>query len=168
MGINNKGMLHAINRIKSDPPRTIICASIAKNSSSASEADIVNDYKKAFSYLYDFVDMFTINVSCPNVEGLQHLQDVSYLSDPVDPLLDLRVCYDTYKPLLVKVSPDIPHEELDKRIIYRSEKDQRYYLMKEIEKGGVMDPKPNNNWRFVPAEWTEPAIARDRKLLFGE
>ena len=118
MGINNKGMLHAINRIKSDPPRTIICASIAKNSSSASEADIVNDYKKAFSYLYDFVDMFTINVSCPNVEGLQHLQDVSYLSDIVDPLLDLRVCYDTYKPLLVKVSPDIPHEELDEILNY--------------------------------------------------
>ena len=118
MGINNKGMLHAINRIKSDPPRTIICASIAKNSSSASEADIVNDYKKAFSYLYDFVDMFTINVSCPNVEGLQHLQDVSYLSDIVDPLLELRVCYDTYKPLLVKVSPDIPHEELDEILNY--------------------------------------------------
>ncbi|MBO6221424.1 MAG: quinone-dependent dihydroorotate dehydrogenase, partial [Bacteroidales bacterium] len=118
MGINNKGMLHAIDRIKSDPPRTIICASIAKNSSSASEADIVNDYKKAFSYLYDFVDMFTINVSCPNVEGLQHLQDVSYLSDLVDPLLDLRVCYDTYKPLLVKVSPDIPHEELDEILNY--------------------------------------------------
>lgn len=118
MGINNKGMLHAINRIKSDPPRTIICASIAKNSSSASEADIVNDYKKAFSYLYDFVNMFTINVSCPNVEGLQHLQDVSYLSDIVDPLLDLRVCYDTYKPLLVKVSPDIPHEELDEILNY--------------------------------------------------
>ena len=118
MGINNKGMLHAINRIKSDPPRTIICASIATNSSSASEADIVNDYKKAFSYLYDFVDMFTINVSCPNVEGLQHLQDVSYLSDLVDPLLDLRVCYDTYKPLLVKVSPDIPHEELDEILNY--------------------------------------------------
>ena len=118
MGINNKGMLHAIDRIKSDPPRTIICASIAKNSSSASEADIVNDYKKAFSYLYDFVDMFTINVSCPNVEGLQHLQDVSYLSDIVDPLLELRVCYDTYKPLLVKVSPDIPHEELDEILNY--------------------------------------------------
>ena len=118
MGINNKGMLHAIDRIKSDPPRTIICASIAKNSSSASEADIVNDYKKAFSYLYDFVDMFTINVSCPNVEGLQHLQDVSYLSDIVEPLLDLRVCYDTYKPLLVKVSPDIPHEELDEILNY--------------------------------------------------
>ncbi|MBQ8062060.1 MAG: quinone-dependent dihydroorotate dehydrogenase [Bacteroidales bacterium] len=118
MGINNKGMLHAIGRIKSDPPKTILCASIAKNSSSASDGDIVADYKKAFSYLYDFVDMFTINVSCPNVEGLQHLQDVSYLSDIVDPLLDLRVCYDTYRPLLVKVSPDIPHEELDEILNY--------------------------------------------------
>ena len=62
--------------------------------------------------------MFTVNVSCPNVEGLQNLQDVSYLSDVVDPLLDLRICYDTYKPLLVKVSPDIQKEELDAILKY--------------------------------------------------
>ena len=68
--------------------------------------------------MYDFVDMFTVNVSCPNVKGLQHLQDVSYLSDVIDPLLDLRVCYDSYKPLLVKVSVDIPHEELDEILDY--------------------------------------------------
>ena len=118
MGINNKGVSHAIDRLKSDPPKTIICASIAKNTSSASDDDIVSDYKKAFSYLYDFVDMFSVNVSCPNVEGLQHLQDVSYLSDIIDPLLELRVCYDTYKPLLVKVSPDIPREVLDEILGY--------------------------------------------------
>lgn len=118
MGINNKGVFHAIDRLKSDPPKTIICASIAKNTTSASDDDIVEDYKKAFSYLYDFVDMFSVNVSCPNVEGLQHLQDVSYLSDIIDPLLELRVCYDTYKPLLVKVSPDIPREELDEILGY--------------------------------------------------
>ncbi len=118
MGINNKGIFHAIDRLKSDPPKTIICASIAKNTASASDDDIVADYKKAFSYLYDFVDMFSVNVSCPNVEGLQHLQDVSYLSDIIDPLLELRVCYDTYKPLLVKVSSDIPREELDEILGY--------------------------------------------------
>ena len=118
MGINNKGVLNAIRHLQADRPRTIIAASIAKNTSSTSDADAVEDYKKAFSLLYDFVDMFTVNVSCPNVEGLQTLQDVSYLSDLVDPLLDLRVCYDTYKPLLVKVSPDIPHEELDEILNY--------------------------------------------------
>ncbi len=118
MGINNKGVDYAISRIKNAPPETILCASIAKNSTSVSESDIIADYTKAFSRLYDFVDMFTVNVSCPNVEGLQNLQDVSYLSDVVDPLLDLRICYDTYKPLLVKVSPDIQKEELDAILKY--------------------------------------------------
>jgi len=118
MGINNNGVDYAIDRIKKDPPKGIICASIAKNSASVSDNDIINDYTRAFSRLYDFVDMFTINVSCPNVEGLQNLQDVSYLSDVVDPLLDLRICYDTYKPILVKVSPDLPREELDEILNY--------------------------------------------------
>ncbi|MBR4755837.1 MAG: quinone-dependent dihydroorotate dehydrogenase, partial [Bacteroidales bacterium] len=104
MGINNKGVANAIEHIKSDPPKVILCASIAKNTGSVSEHDIAEDYRKAFSYLYDFVDMFTVNVSCPNVEGLRNLQDVSYLSDVVDPLLDLRICYDRYKPVLVKLS----------------------------------------------------------------
>ncbi|HAY17783.1 MAG TPA: quinone-dependent dihydroorotate dehydrogenase [Rikenellaceae bacterium] len=118
MGINNKGVHNAIRHIQMDHPKTIIAASIAKNSTSASDEDIIADYKKAFSYMYDFVDMFTINVSCPNVHGLQNLQDVSYLSDILDPLLDLRICYDAYKPILVKVSPDIPAEELDEILKY--------------------------------------------------
>ena len=118
MGINNKGVLNAIRHLQADRPRTIIAASIAKNTSSTSDADAVEDYKKAFSLLYDFVDMFTVNVSCPNVEGLQTLQDVSYLSDIIDPLLELRICYDSFKPILVKVSPDIQFDELDEILKY--------------------------------------------------
>ena len=33
-------------------------------------------------------------------------------------MLDLRVCYDEYRPILVKVSPDIPFEELDEILKY--------------------------------------------------
>ena len=47
-----------------------------------------------------------------------------------------------------------------------SDKDQRHYLMQEIERAGVMDPKPNHNWRFVPESWVRPAAERDRRLLF--
>ncbi|MBR1928084.1 MAG: quinone-dependent dihydroorotate dehydrogenase [Bacteroidales bacterium] len=118
MGINNKGINYAIGHIMRDKPKVILCASIAKNTSSASDKDIIGDYTRAFSRMYDFADMFTVNVSCPNVEGLRNLQDVSYLSDVVDPLLDLRICYDTYKPLLIKVSPDIPGVELDEILNY--------------------------------------------------
>ena len=60
----------------------------------------------------------------------------------------------------------IPHDSISSRIIYESERDQRYYLTKEIEKAGNVDPQPGNNWRFVPKEWTVPAIKRDKKLLF--
>ncbi len=62
----------------------------------------------------------------------------------------------------------IPHDSLPDRIIYESELDQRYYLMKEIEKAGIMNPMPNNNWKFVPESWTKQAINRDKKLLFRE
>lgn len=113
---------------------------------------------------------YEVDVTKPDGQKVRILRMSN--GQPFDEHKTYKVALNSYRgngggELLTK-GAGIPHEELDKRIIYRSEKDQRYYLMKEIEKGGVMDPKPNNNWRFVPAEWTEPAIARDRKLLFGE
>lgn len=62
----------------------------------------------------------------------------------------------------------LSHDELDKRIISRTDRDQRWYLTQEIERLGIIAPKPNNNWRFVPDEWAIPALARDRKLIFQE
>ena len=61
----------------------------------------------------------------------------------------------------------IPHDSLKGRTAYESERDQRYYLMKEIEAAGTMEPQPNSNWRFVPDNWTRQAIIRDKELLFG-
>ncbi len=81
-----------------------------------------------------------------------------------------RVAMNSYRgngggELLTK-GAGIPREQLKGRIIFESEKDQRYYLMKAIEKAGTMNPKPHNNWRFVPVEWAQPAIERDKKLIF--
>lgn len=62
----------------------------------------------------------------------------------------------------------IPHDSLKSRIVWMSERDQRYYLTQEIEKSRRVNPKANNNWRFTPETWTKPAIERDRKLIFGK
>lgn len=62
----------------------------------------------------------------------------------------------------------IPKDSLEGRITYRSEKDQRFYMMEEIERMGTVTPKANGNWRFVPDEWARPAIERDRMLIFGK
>ena len=62
--------------------------------------------------------MFVINISCPNVVGLTHLQDISFLSEIIDKLLALRLYYDEYRPILLKVSPDLSHAQLDEIIDY--------------------------------------------------
>ena len=116
-GINNKGVKNAVEHLKKDRPNVIVAANISKNTTSINE-DAAKDYETSFALLYDFVDMFVVNVSCPNVVGLTALQDISFLSDIVDRLLDLRRYYDTYRPILLKVSPDLSTEQLDDIIDY--------------------------------------------------
>ena len=117
MGINNKVVKHAVEHLKRVKPRVLVAGNISKNTSSIND-DAAKDYESAFAMLYDFVDMFVINLSCPNVSGLSDLQDVSSLSEIVDKLLNLRMYFDEYRPILIKVSPDISHQQLDEIIDY--------------------------------------------------
>ena len=116
-GINNKGVKNAVEHLKKERPEVLVAANISKNTTSINE-DAAKDYETSFALLYDFVDMFVVNVSCPNVVGLTALQDISFLSDIVDRLLDLRRYYDTYRPILLKVSPDLSGEQMDDIIDY--------------------------------------------------
>ena len=90
--------------------------------------------------------------------------------DPFDETKWYKVAMNSYRgngggELLTR-GAGIPLDEIKNRIIFQSEKDQRYYLMQEIEKAGRLIPKAHGNWRFVPDEWAKPAIERDRALLF--
>lgn len=60
----------------------------------------------------------------------------------------------------------IAHEELPKRIVYSTDRDMRYYLLKYIKEKGVVSPRKLNQWRFVPEEYVSPAVKRDYKILF--
>ncbi len=112
MGINNNGVRYAVNYIKKHRPNCIIGGNISKNSDVPNE-NAASNYEKSFALLYDFVDYFTINVSCPNVQNLDKMQDISFLSELIDRLLSLRNYYDDYRPILIKLSPDIPKQQLD-------------------------------------------------------
>ena len=60
----------------------------------------------------------------------------------------------------------IERNKIKERIVFESDDDIRYYLLKKIEKEKVITPKPNNNWKFVPLKWTRKAIKRDKELIF--
>lgn len=117
MGINNKGIANAIANLNKEHPEVIIAGNIAPNSASQGE-QVAEDYKAAFSLLYDFVDMFVVNISCPNVVGLTSLQDTSALSDFMDNILNMRTGLDVYKPILLKLSPDLTHTKIDEILDY--------------------------------------------------
>ena len=114
----NRGVRYAIDRIQARRPDCILSANITYDVTSRKDDEISNDYQKAFSLLYDFVDMFTISVSRPNADGLLEVQDRNSLADIIDPLLELRLCYEQYKPIVIKISPDTPLEQLDEMIDY--------------------------------------------------
>ena len=68
---------------------------------------------------------------------------------------------------LLTLGAGIPQDSLYNRVIFHTDRDQRYYLTNEIKRMGVINPKPNNNWKFVPENWVKPALERDRQQLFG-
>ena len=111
---------------------------------------------------------YEVDVTKPDGEKVRILRMSN--GEPFDETKWYNVAMNSYRgngggELLTK-GAGIPREELKNRIIYQSERDQRHYLTQEIEKAGRMNPQAHHNWRFVPEEWTLPAIERDRKLLF--
>lgn len=115
MGINNKGVKYTVSKLKDQKPRVIVGGNIIKSTTSSNDQAPL-DYEKSFAQLYDFVDYFVVNVSCPNVKGVTKLQDITSLSEIVDKLTTLRKYFDDYRPILLKVSPDLTYEQLDEII----------------------------------------------------
>lgn len=113
---------------------------------------------------------YEVDVTKPNGEKVRILQMTN--GEPFDESKWYKVAINSYRANgggeLLTLGAGIPHDELENRVIWRSDRDQRYYLMKEIEKKGVIDAKPNNNWKFVPEDWAKPAAERDRALLFKD
>lgn len=66
---------------------------------------------------------------------------------------------------LLTLGAGIPWDQLQSRILASTEKDIRYYIMRHIEKAKNIKPKALNNWKFVPENWVQPALEREKKLL---
>ena len=112
---------------------------------------------------------YEVDVTKPDGQKVRVLRMSN--GDPFDESKWYRVAMNSYRgngggELLTK-GAGIPHNEIPSRIVFQSEKDERFYLMQHIQKIGRLSPKARNNWHFVPREWTDAAIERDKALIFG-
>lgn len=114
MGFNNDGaavIAERIRRFKEKKTDVIIGGNIGKNKTTPNER-AWEDYEKCFVALYDVVDYFVVNVSSPNTPGLRDLQRKDSLKQIITHLQKLRTGRKTYKPILLKIAPDLDDADL--------------------------------------------------------
>ena len=115
MGFNNEGVEAAVARLERFRPtsKLIIGGNIGKNKDTPNER-AVEDYLYCFHQLRALVDYFVINVSSPNTPDLRALQERDSLLKILNPLQAAnRDGAKPYRPLLVKIAPDLTFKQLD-------------------------------------------------------
>ena len=113
---------------------------------------------------------YEVDLTKPNGQKVKILRMSN--GEPFDEKKEYKVVMNSYRANgggeLLTLGAGIPKDELEKRVVWQTELDQRHYLTEEIRKMGTVDPQPNHNWKFVPEDWVKPALERDRKILFGK
>lgn len=116
MGFNNHGADAAARKLAQKRPKELVLGgNIGKNTQTPNE-DAVADYEAVFRAIYNGVDYFVVNVSCPNITDLHKLQDQDSLEAILGRILDIRSDMDTRKPVLLKISPDLNEKQLDETL----------------------------------------------------
>ncbi len=115
MGFNNLGAEEVIKNLKKRKTRIIIGGNLGKNTLTPNN-QAVNDYIFTFNKLYEYVDYFVVNVSCPNISDLLELQDKDYLLEILKSLMNERSKRESAKPILLKISPDLNFKQIDEVI----------------------------------------------------
>ena len=115
MGFNNKGVEYLVNNVRKSKRDCIIGINIGKNRDTPLE-NAVDDYASAFEQVYPYADYITVNISSPNTPGLRELQHGEELNRLLQTLkqrqTQLKEQHNSYKPLLIKIAPDLEDEEI--------------------------------------------------------
>lgn len=113
MGFPNKGLTSVISKLKKIKKQQPLFINIGKNRNTSLDQSI-EDYKKALISLYDFADVFVINISSPNTKHLKSLSSPQLLKPFLKSLQqtskDMEQQTGKKIPLILKLSPDETQE----------------------------------------------------------
>ena len=113
IGLSNRGLETAIRHLRRPHGGVIVGCNIGKNTSTPAE-NAPADYLKLFRNLYQYADYFTVNISCDNScrEGATHTRE--HILQILNPLFDFRRGQNQYRPVMLKISPDMTDEVIDR------------------------------------------------------
>ena len=115
MGFNNIGAYAmAINLQKSYNNKMPLGINIGKNKTTPNER-AEDDYRECIRTLHPYGDFFVVNISSPNtpdLRKLQHGEELAGLLSAVTDEMEKQEGGGRFKPVLVKIAPDLSDEEL--------------------------------------------------------
>lgn len=111
LGFNNDGAAAVANRIKPLRRKCVIGVNIGKNRDVPIE-EAVGNYLAAFEAVHSSADYVAVNVSSPNTPNLREMQRVDRLNELFE-RLQQRNTELGFKPLLVKIAPDLGEQDLE-------------------------------------------------------
>lgn len=116
MGFNNLGKQNAVKNLQKYRRRGLIVGGNIGKNTVTSNQNAPKDYLAVFRALYDYVDYFAVNVSCPNVAKLTALQSREGTAAILSGLKEFRKGQNDYRPILLKISPDLSESQLEDMI----------------------------------------------------
>ena len=114
-GFNNLGVDVLVENVKRVKYDGILGINIGKNAVTPIE-NALDDYQICLRKVYEYADYITVNISSPNTKNLRSLQ----YGEALDKLLSglkaeqarLSQKFQQYKPLVLKIAPDLTEEEI--------------------------------------------------------
>ncbi len=157
MGFNNKGVDYLTDKVSTLTSRGLIGINIGKNKTTP-EDKAVEDYLIGLNKVYPFADYITINISSPNTPGLRNLQFGEHLEQLLSALKSeqkqLETHHQCYKPILIKVAPDLSTEEIKELA--------DTFLKHQVD--GIIATNTTNSRDTIPTE----TLAQETGGLSGE
>ena len=111
LGFNNLGAKNILERINRNNPTGLLGINIGPNKDTQEK---MSDYIECLKTFNDVADYITINISSPNTENLRSFQNQKKLDELLQTLDKEKKNLNSKTPIVVKISPDINGEEIEK------------------------------------------------------
>ena len=109
---DSDGVEQVIENIKHRQSNIIIGCNIVK-SELTSAVDAPLEYLRLFRPLYQYADYFTVNIADNTSTGCYVPFDKEEINAILTPLFEFRRGQNQYRPILLKISPDLSDEQID-------------------------------------------------------
>lgn len=112
IGMQNRGLERMIHHLRRSHEGVIVGCNIGKSTTTPAE-NAPDDYLKLFRNLYQYADYFTVNINCDNSCDEDACYTREHILQILDPLFDFRRGQNQYRPIMLKVSPDMTDRTVD-------------------------------------------------------